>query len=146
MSDAEAPPDRATSGRPSVRPMIQRDRASNALGMEVERDQPGWATVSMRVRDDMINGFGITHGGIVFAVADTAFALACNEDDAVTVAAGADIVFLAPTRAGQTLIADAHRRSRAGRSGVYDVTVSDETGQVVAEFRGRSLAARPGGR
>ncbi|MFJ6651179.1 hydroxyphenylacetyl-CoA thioesterase PaaI [Microbacterium sp. NPDC091313] len=118
--------------------MMQRDRASAALGMHVHRDEPGHAVVSMLVRDDMLNGFAITHGGLVFALADTAFAIACNEDDRVTVAAGADISFLKPTSSGQTLTATALRRVRRGRSGLYDVTVTDDTGEVVAEFRGRS--------
>ncbi len=124
------------------RRMLQRDRASAALGMVVERDEPGEAVVSMRVRDDMTNGFAITHGGMVFALADTAFAMACNEDDDVTVAAGADISFLKATQAGQTLTAHARRRILSGRNGLYDVTVTDETGDVVAEFRGRSLTTR----
>ena len=122
-----------------MRPMMQRDQASAALGMVVEVDEPGRSVVSMRVRDDMTNGFAITHGGLVFALADTAFAIACNEDERVTVAAGADITFLKSTRAGQTLTAEAVRRTVSGRTGLYDVTVTDETGDVVAEFRGRSL-------
>lgn len=125
-----------------LRPMMRRDRASAALGMVVDLDEPGEAVVSMRVREDMTNGFEITHGGMVFAVADTAFAIACNEDDDVTVAAGADIVFLKATYAGQTLTAHARRRARSGRTGLYDVTVTDETGDVVAEFRGRSQRTR----
>jgi acyl-CoA thioesterase len=120
------------------RAMMARDRASALLGLVVERDDPGHAVVSMRVRDDMTNGFHITHGGLVFALADTAFAIACNEDDRVTVAAGADISFLKPTTAGQLLTATAVRRSRSGRSGIYDVTVVDDQGDTVAEFRGRS--------
>lgn len=134
------------------RPMLRRDRASAALGMAVERDEPGEAVVSMRVRDDMTNGFAITHGGMVFALADTAFAMACNGadpgsagDPAVTVAAGADISFLKATRAGQTLTAHARRVAVTGRSGLYDVTVTDETGDVVAEFRGRSFTTRRAG-
>nr|WP_169581330.1 hydroxyphenylacetyl-CoA thioesterase PaaI [Microbacterium sp. MF43] len=122
--------------------MLRRDRLSAALGMVVVRDEPGEAVVSMVVREDMTNGFGITHGGIVFALADTAFAMACNDDDAVTVSAGADITYLASTTPGQTLMATARRRSRSGRTGVFDVTVTDETGAVVAEFRGRSLTTR----
>lgn len=118
---------------------MQRDRASAALGMSVDRDEPGAAVVSMVVRDDMLNGFAITHGGLVFALADTAFALACNEDERVTVAAGADITFLKSTHAGQTLTATAVRRVVSGRTGLYDVTVTDDTGDVVAEFRGRSV-------
>ena len=117
---------------------MQRDAASAMLGMVVEVDEPGHAVVSMLVRDDMLNGFAITHGGMVFALADTAFAIACNEDERVTVAAGADIVFLRSTTAGQTLRATAVRRAVNGRTGLYDVTVRDETDDVVAEFRGRS--------
>ena len=122
-----------------LRRMLQTDRATAMLGMQVLVDEPGHAVVSMRVRADMTNGFAITHGGFVFAVADTAFAMACNEDESVTVAAGADISFLKATVEGQVLTADARRRTRSGRNGLYDVTVTDETGDVVAEFRGRSL-------
>ena len=135
MTDAENPD-------VGLRPMMQRDRASAALGMVVERDEPGWATVSMPVRDDMTNGFAVTHGGLVFALADTAFAIACNEDESVTVAAGADITFLKSTRSGQVLTAEARRRTLSGRTGLYDVTVTDDTGDVVAEFRGRSITTR----
>ncbi len=121
-----------------MREMMKRDRASASLGMVVERDDIGHAVVSMLLRDDMMNGHDITHGGFVFALADTAFAIACNDDVAVTVAAGADITFLKATRAGQTLRATAVERARGGRSALFDVTVVDETGDVVAEFRGRS--------
>ncbi|GAA2988141.1 acyl-CoA thioesterase [Microbacterium terrae] len=126
------------------REMLRRDRASAALGMVVERDEPGDAAVSMLVRDDMTNGFGITHGGVVFALADTAFAMACNDGEAVTVSAGADIAFLASTRAGDRLTAHAVRRSVSGRSGIYDVTVTSGSGAVVAEFRGRARTLRAG--
>jgi len=118
---------------------MRRDAASAMLGMVVEVDEPGRAVVSMLVRDDMLNGFAITHGGLVFALADTAFAIACNEDERVTVAGGADITFLKSTTAGQTLRATAARRAVNGRSGLFDVTVRDEVGDVVAEFRGRSV-------
>ncbi|GGM44007.1 phenylacetic acid degradation protein PaaD [Microbacterium saperdae] len=123
----------------TMRPMMQRDRASALLGMTVEKDEPGEAVVSMQVRDDMLNGHAITHGGFVFTLADTAFAIACNEDERVTVAAGADIVFVKSTTAGQRLTAHARRRTVVGRAGVYDITVTDDTGDVVAEVRGRSL-------
>lgn len=122
------------------RSMMQQDLASAALGMVVHHDDPGHAVVSMLVRDDMTNGFKITHGGFVFTLADTAFAIACNEDESVTVAAGADITFLAPTHAGQTLTATAVRRVRSGRTGLYDVSVVDENGVAVAEMRGRSFS------
>ncbi|MDQ1136266.1 acyl-CoA thioesterase [Microbacterium sp. SORGH_AS 1204] len=123
----------------SLRPMMQRDRASAMLGMVVEHDAPGESRVSMTVRDDMLNGFAITHGGLVFTLADTAFAIACNEDERVTVAGGADITFLKSTTAGQTLTATAARRARSGRTGLYDIRVTDETGDLVAEVRGRSI-------
>lgn len=129
MADMERP----------TKAMMERDLASAALGMVVEHDEPGRAVVSMRVRDDMTNGFRITHGGLVFALADTAFAIACNEDERITVAQGADITFLKSTTSGQILTATAVRRTRNGRSGLYDVTVTDDAGDVVAEVRGRSL-------
>ncbi len=122
-----------------MRAMMQRDAASAMLGMTVELDEPGEAVVSMTVRDDLLNGFAITHGGLVFNLADTAFAIACNEDERVTVAGGADITFLKSTTAGQRLTAHAVRRVVSGRNGIYDVTVTDESGDVVAEVRGRSL-------
>ncbi len=124
----------------ALRRMLREDRTFTALGMRLEVDEPGRAVISMVVREDMTNGFAITHGGMVFALADTAFAVACNEDDRVTVAAGADITFLKSTRAGDTLRATAVRRIRSGRTGLYDVTVTDAAGEVVAEFRGRSIA------
>ncbi|SJN28440.1 Phenylacetic acid degradation protein PaaD, thioesterase [Microbacterium esteraromaticum] len=123
-----------------MREMMRRDAASAMLGMNVEVDEPGRAVVSMTVRADMLNGFAITHGGLVFALADTAFAIACNEDERITVASGADITFLKSTGVGQVLTATAVRRVVSGRSGLYDVTVVDESGDIVAEFRGRSVA------
>ena len=122
-----------------MRPMMQRDAASAMLGMVIELDVPGEAVVSMTVRDDMLNGFAITHGGLVFTLADTAFAIACNEDERVTVAGGADITFLKSTTAGECLTARAVRRVVSGRNGLYDVTVTDDSGDVVAEVRGRSI-------
>lgn len=126
----------------SSQTMMQRDRASAALGIEVVTDEAGYAVVRMPVRDDMLNGFDIIHGGLVFALADTAFAIACNEDDDVTVAAGADITFLKSTSAGAVLTATARRVVRSGRTGLYDVSIVDDTGDRVAEFRGRSVTTR----
>lgn len=120
--------------------MLVADAASAALGMRVLLDEPGRSVVEMTVRPDMLNGFGITHGGLVFALADTAFAIACNEDDRLNVAAGAEVSFLRSTAAGDVLTATAVRRQRSGRTGLYDVTVTDQSGDVVAEFRGRSVA------
>ncbi|WP_228551355.1 hydroxyphenylacetyl-CoA thioesterase PaaI [Mumia zhuanghuii] len=115
------------------------DVASKALGMECEDAAPGTARVSMVVRDDMVNGHGICHGGLVAALADSTFALACNGYGEVTVAAGFEITFLAPARRGDTLVAVAVERARAGKSGLYDVTVRRRSdAEVIAEFRGRS--------
>lgn len=115
------------------------DEASRSLGMSLDSVTPGRARLSMTVRPDMVNGHAICHGGFVFALADSAFAFACNSYDRRTVAQGADIVFVAPARLGDVLVAEAVERTRSGRSGVYDVTVTHATTDaVVAEFRGRS--------
>ncbi len=124
--------------------MMAADEASRALGIELLECGPGRATTCMTVRPDMANGHAIAHGGLVFTLADTAFACACNSHGPVTVAAGGDIVFVAPARVGDELVAEAVERARFGRSGVYDVTVR-RGDELVAEFRGRShrLADRP---
>jgi acyl-CoA thioesterase len=129
------------SGKDPVAAMLAADRASAALGIDVVEHGPGWARALMTVRPDMINGHDIVHGGLVFALADTAFACACNGWGPATVAAGADIAFLAPAHAGDILEAEARVRSRRGRSGIYDVTVR-RGDEVVAEFRGRSTELR----
>jgi acyl-CoA thioesterase len=121
-----------------ARIMMVRDRASESLGMTVLVNEPGHSVVTMTVRDDMQNGFAITHGGFVFALADTAFAIACNDSEFVTVAAGADISFLKSTTTGDVLTATAVVRAKSGRFGIYDVQVRDAGGAIVAEFRGRS--------
>jgi acyl-CoA thioesterase len=118
--------------------MYAADEASRRLGITIDGVAPGRATARMLVTDEMVNGHGICHGGYVFLVADTAFAFACNTYDAVTVAAGCDVVFVASARAGDELVAQAQERVRFGRSGVYDVTVSGKDGSPVAEFRGLS--------
>ena len=117
------------------------DNASRSLGMELVDIGPGRATVRMTVRDDMVNGHGIGHGGLTFTLADSAFAFACNSYNRRTVAQSAEITFRAPTTLGDVLTAEAVERSREGRDGVYDVTVrSGET--VVAEFVGHSKEIR----
>jgi acyl-CoA thioesterase len=124
--------------------MFGADRASIGLGMELLETGDGTAVVRMRIRPDMVNGHGIGHGGYVFLLADTAFACACNSRGPVTVAAGADISFIAPVREGDELMASAAERVSYGRSGIYDVTVR-RGDEVVAEFRGRSREVGPGG-
>ncbi|MDO3705243.1 hydroxyphenylacetyl-CoA thioesterase PaaI [Micromonospora sp. C28SCA-DRY-2] len=118
--------------------MFDADAASRSLGIELVRAADGTAEARMRVTGAMVNGHAIAHGGYVFLLADTAFALACNSHGPVTVAAGGEITFVRPAREGDLLVARATERTRYGRSGIYDVTVSRENGEVVAEFRGRS--------
>lgn len=122
--------------RASADAMWAEDRASQALGMSIHAVGPGSATLSMTVREDMVNGHDIGHGGLTFALADSAFAFACNSYNRRTVAAGAEIRFRAPTRAGDVLVATAVEREREGVDGTYDVTVTARD-QVVATFVGR---------
>lgn len=135
---AGMPDDATTLAVRCAETMYGRDAASQALGIVIDAVAPGVARATMTVRADMLNGHAICHGGYVFILADTAFAFACNTYDDVTVAAGADVTFLAPVSAGAVLVATATERSRRGRSGLYDVTVATTAGEVVAEFRGRS--------
>ena len=128
---------RTDQHRTPAHDMFERDVASNGLGMELIKAGDGRATVRMRVTGAMVNGHSVAHGGYVFLLADTAFACACNSHGPVTMAAGADICFLRPSRAGDMLEACAAERATTGRSGIYDVTVTCD-GAVVAEFRGRS--------
>ncbi|WP_341770693.1 hydroxyphenylacetyl-CoA thioesterase PaaI [Actinomadura rubrisoli] len=119
--------------------MYARDRVAQDLGMRIAEVAPGRARLRMTLGDTMVNGFGIAHGGYLFLLADSAFAYACNTHGAVTVAASADVVFIAPARSGDVLEATAVERTRYGRSGVYDVTVRRvPDGEVIAEFRGGS--------
>ncbi|MBB2500214.1 hydroxyphenylacetyl-CoA thioesterase PaaI [Amycolatopsis echigonensis] len=121
--------------------MFDTDEASRALGIELVEAADGRAVATMKVTDTMVNGHDIAHGGYVFLLADTAFALACNTHGPVTVAAGAEISFVAAGKLGDHLVATAAERTRYGRNGIYDVTVHRETPEgpeVVAEFRGRS--------
>ena len=125
--------------RRSADSMWADDAASRMLGMKIVAVGPGTATVSMAVREDMINGWGLCHGGLVASLADSAFAVACNSHGEVTVAAGFDVSLLEAARLGDELVAVASERALRGRSGVYDVTVrraGDDN--VIAEFRGRS--------
>lgn len=122
--------------------MYANDLASQHLGIAISEVAPGRARATMTVADTMINGHDRCHGGYVFLLADTAFAFASNTYDDVTVAASCDIVFLRPALRGQRLVADAVERHRRGRSGVYDVTVRTDDGDVIAEFRGLGRALR----
>lgn len=126
-----------------VRRMWSDDRASRALGMEAVLLETDHAVVRMPVTDAMVNGHDICHGGYIFTLADSAFALACNSRGVLTVAAGADVTFVTSARRGDVLAADARVRTAYGRSGLTDVTVTRSSdGAVVAEFRGRSRSPR----
>ncbi|MCA4133105.1 hotdog fold thioesterase [Arthrobacter sp. M4] len=141
-----------------VHHILTNDYASEWMGIEVLKIDDGHATIRMALRQEMLNGFGMAHGGMIFAFADTAFALACNpanpgpsEIDTITVAAGVDINFLKPAYQGQVITAVANRRAHTGRSGLYDIQIyaahadaasaaspDEAPGELIAEFRGRS--------
>ena len=118
--------------------MFESDRASRGLGMRIESVGPGRAEMTMTVRDDMVNGHAICHGGFIFLLADSTFAFACNSYNRNTVAQGCAIDYLAPARAGDVLRAVGVERSRTGRTGVYDIEVRNQQGVTVALFRGKS--------
>jgi acyl-CoA thioesterase len=121
------------------RAMLAQDRASPALGIVLEEIGPGQAKMRMIVRDDMLNGHDLCHGGLIYALADGALAFAANARNRITVVAAAEIQFISPARKGETLLAAARERARAGRSGIYDVEVTEvASGRLVALLRGRA--------
>ncbi len=118
--------------------LLSREGSGPAWGIEIEEAREGYARVAMTVRAEMLNGHRIAHGGMIFSLADTAFAYACNSRNVSTVAQQASIVFLAQAAEGERLTAEAKEQSRSGRSGVYIVTVRNEAGEDVAVFQGLS--------
>ncbi len=139
MTDAQPiPTDPQALAEAVTAAMWSRDRPAQALGMRIEHVGPGRSRVSMTVRGDMVNGHHICHGGLIFTLADTAFAYACNAYNRNTVASGCNIDFVATGREGDTLQAEAVERTLSGRTGVYDVTVRDSAGNTIALFRGKS--------
>jgi acyl-CoA thioesterase len=122
--------------------MFNNDRASRMMGMAIPAIGPGTATATMAVREDMLNGHDICHGGFITTLADTAFAFACNAYNEVTVASGFDVNLISAARQGDVLTAVARELSRAGRTGVYDIHVHNQRGEPVAAFRGRSYAMK----
>ena len=122
--------------------MFAADRASPGLGMQIADIGPGRAVMTMPVREDMLNGHHICHGGFIFTLADSAFAFACNSYNQNTVAQQNQITYLSPGKAGETLTATATETSRTGRSGVYDVTVTGQDGRTIALFRGLSRTVK----
>lgn len=133
-----APLDPESLAEASAAAMWARDRASQGLGMKLERVGPGEAVITMTVRGDMVNGHDICHGGFTFTLADSAFAFACNSYNVSTVAASCDISFLKAAKLGDRLTAHAGEVYRDGRNGIYDVVVTDQHGNTVAHFRGKS--------
>lgn len=120
--------------------MMANDRSSQAMGISIEIPAVGQAIARMQVRDDMVNGFDVIHGGLTFALADTAFAFACNAYDKLTFAAAANIEFLRPATLGDELTATATEDYRGRRSGYYSVEVRNQRGELIALFRGRSAS------
>jgi acyl-CoA thioesterase len=118
--------------------MWANDRASRSLGIDVLDVGPGTATLAMTVRDSMLNGHDLCHGGLVATLADSAFAFACNAYNEVTVASGFDVNLVAAARSGDRLTARASEVAKSGRTGVYDIAVTNQRGEPVAAFRGRS--------
>ncbi len=121
-----------------ARAMLAAEGTGPAWGIEIVEAREGYARIRMRLRPDMLNGHGIAHGGMVFALADTAFAYACNGRNVKTVAAQGSIVFLDAAREGEMLIAEAEEAALVGRSGVYNVSVRTQDGRAIAEFQGFS--------
>ncbi|HYD64413.1 hydroxyphenylacetyl-CoA thioesterase PaaI [Azospirillum sp.] len=124
------------------RGMYERDWCAQAHGIELKEIAPGYAVMTMTVRKDMVNGHDICHGGMTFTLADTAFAYACNANNEVTVAAGCHITFPAPGKLGDVLTAVCREVHRKGRTGVYDVTVTNQDGVVTGIFRGQSATIK----
>jgi acyl-CoA thioesterase len=118
--------------------MFATDRCAHAMGMEVTAVSPGHATVEMTVREDMLNGFGICQGGLIATLADMAFAYACNSYNELTVASGFDVDLLGPGKPGDRLTASGRVVSQGSRMGVYDIEVTNQSGERIAVFRGRS--------
>jgi len=130
--------DASEIARLSADAMWSGDKASQGLGMEVLEVASGRARLAMTITERMLNGHGSCHGGFIFTLADSAFAFACNSHGSPAVAQHCTVTYVAPGRLGMRLIADAQERQRGERSGIYDITVCDETGTVIAEFRGHS--------
>jgi acyl-CoA thioesterase len=130
--------DAAALARACADAMWKDDAATQALGMQLISVAPGQAVITMTVTASMVNGHDICHGGYIFTLADSAFAFACNTYNQRTVAQHCAVTFLASAKLGDKLVARAIERQRSGRSGIYDVTVTREEGNVIAEFRGHS--------
>lgn len=120
------------------REMYGKDRTSQFLRIALDEIRPGYARMTMRVTEDMVNGHGMCHGGFIFTLADSTFAYSCNSHNHNAVASGCSIEFLAPAQVGDTLTATGEERMLAGRSGIYDIEISNQDGRRIAMFRGKS--------
>ena len=138
MTSSPPEPETQRLAELSARALLASDHAARTLGIGIEEARPGFARLRMTVRTEMLNGHGICHGGFVFSLADTAFAVACNTYNDVTVAASAAIDFLAPAHVHDELTAEACELWRSKRSGIYEIYVSNQRGETIALFRGRS--------
>ena len=139
MSDQH---DADTMARACAQSMWASDNASKGLGMEIDEVRLGYARLTMPIRKDMTNGQNIAHGGFIFTLADSAFAFACNGRNQFTVAQHCAVTFLAPGFQGDVMTAIAEEKHFAGRSGIYDVTVTNQDGETIAEFRGHSRTVK----
>ncbi|WP_027800490.1 hydroxyphenylacetyl-CoA thioesterase PaaI [Paraburkholderia dilworthii] len=136
LYSAEMTPDELA--RATAAAMYENDACSRALGLEIMEVRAGYARLRMTVRDDFLNGHQICHGGLIFTLADSTFAFACNSYNLNTVASGCSIEFLRPVHGGDVLIAEAVEQALSGRTGIYDIRVTNRTGDTVAMFRGKS--------
>ncbi len=134
--------DRQALAAAAAKAMWDEDHASKWLGMKLEEVRPGYARMSMRVTQHMVNGHDLCHGGFIFTLADSAFAYACNSHNQRAVAAGCAIEFLAPARLGDELIAEGVELALSGRNGVYDMRVINQEGKLIAVFRGKSATIK----
>ncbi|MGF6510688.1 hydroxyphenylacetyl-CoA thioesterase PaaI [Paraburkholderia sp. 32] len=145
MSTQTTRPDQMTAdelARATAAAMYENDACSRALGLEILDVRPGYARLRMAVRDDFLNGHQICHGGLIFTLADSTFAFACNTYNINTVAAGCSIEYLRPVYGGDVLSAEAVEQTSSGRTGIYDIRVTNRAGETVAMFRGKSAQIR----
>jgi acyl-CoA thioesterase len=134
--------DKQRTARASAEAMWRDDSTSKWLGMKLEEVRPGYARLSMTVTANMVNGHKLCHGGLIFTLADSTFAFACNSHGQRAVAAGAEIEFLAPAYLGDVLTAEGVEQAHAGRRGVYDMRVTNQKGELIALFRGKSATIK----
>jgi acyl-CoA thioesterase len=133
-----SPPATGALARLVAETLLSREGTGAAWDLRLEDARPGYAVVAMMVRPDMTNGHGTIHGGMIFALADSAFAYACNSRNVASVAQSASVIFLAPARAGEDLVAEAREVAVMGRSGCYEVSVRTRCGRSIAHFQGHS--------